>query len=144
MATLITITIKDGDGKVVAVDQMPLPPNSTTDLVSEIEIVDVPPRARQKRDRNPLHPRALRLSDLHVGKKIRVHYVGRLSWLNSDFSAIVAGKIVNRDKEPIIPIVRLGDEPSESYHTKVFAADLGITPYKVDGSWNSVWYVTAE
>ena len=67
--------------------------------------------------------------------------MGRLSWLNSSFSAIVASKIINRDKEPIVPIVKLGDEP---YHTKVFAADLGITPYKVDGSWNSVWYVTAE
>ena len=67
----IVITIKDGDGKVVAVDQMPLPPNSTTDLVSEIEIVDVPPRM-QRQERSPLHPRTLTLADLRVGMKIRV------------------------------------------------------------------------
>ena len=138
----IIVTIKNGNGEIIAVDEMPLPSSvNTTDLVIETRVVDVPPRARQKRDRNPLHPRALRLSARHVGKRVRVPYVGRLSWLNSSFSAIVASKIINRDKEPIVPIVKLGDEP---YHTKVFAADLGITPYKVDGSWNSVWYVTAE
>ena len=143
MKNVVIIKIRDKNGDVVAVDEIALPGDTADGMTATITTIKVPARPRRK-DRNPLSPDALRLADLHVGKKIRVHYVGQLSWLNSDFSAIVTGKIVNRDKEPIIPIVRLGDEPSESYHTKVFAADLGITPYKVDGSWNSVWYVTAE
>ncbi len=87
MAHSIVITIKDGDD-VVAIDQIPVDPKIGNKLIAKVEIVDVPPRARQKRDRNPLHPRALKLADLRVGMRIRVNHKDNPGW---SYSAIVGG-----------------------------------------------------
>jgi hypothetical protein len=135
----LVIKIKDGDGKVVAVDQMPLPPNSTTDLVSEIEIVDVP--SRKDADRSPLSPDALRLSDLRVGMKIHVHYTGDCPWAKS-YKAIVAGKPKKEERDVIIiPLFRLD---THRYYTG-YAPDMGLTRYGWGSySWSTVRYVTAE
>ena len=135
----VTFIIKNADGEVVAVDQMPLPPNSTTDLVSEIEIVDVP--SRKDADRSPLSPDALRLSDLRVGMKIRVNYTGDCPWAYS-YSAIVAGKPKKEERDVIIiPLFRLD---TQRYYTG-YAPDMGLTRYGWGSySWSPVRYVTAE
>ena len=141
----IVITIKDGDGKVVAVDQMPLPPNSTTDLVSEIEIVDVPPRM-QRQERSPLHPRALTLADLRVGMKIRVCS----KTLNiTKYTAIVASGSFSDDIGHKVPLVVIEQGPlgyeRVGYH-EMYAADMGLTPYEKMSHrpwWNPTWYTVA-
>ena len=140
----IVVTIKDGDGKVVAVDQMPLPPNSTTDLVSEIEIVDVPPRM-QRQERSPLHPRALRLSDLHVGMKIRV--CGKLGI--TKYTGIVAGESFSDDIGEKIPLVVIEQGPlgyEGTGYCERYTGDMGLTPYEETGRrpwWNPIWYTVA-
>ena len=134
----IVVTIKDGDGKVVAVDQMPLPPNSTTDLVSEIEIVDVPSRPRRD-DRSPLSPDALRLADLRVGMHVKVIYTGNYPNARS-YSAVVVGKPTTNDLGfQVIPIIT-----DDMEYKMGFVADMGLAPSRCGGVWNPNWYVTAE
>ena len=142
MAHDVVIKIRDANGDIVAVDEMPLPPNSTTDLVSEIEIVDVPPRM-QRQERSPLHPRALTLSDLKVGMKIRV--CGKLGI--TKYTAIVASGSFSDDIGEKIPLVvdqgPLGYE-GVGYH-EMYTGDMGLTPYNRGRRswWNSSWYTVA-
>ena len=133
----IVITIKDGDD-VVAIDQIPVDPKIGNKLIAKVEIVDVPSRPRRD-DRSPLHPRALRLSDLRVGMKIRVNHKDNPSW---SYSAIVAGSpTTNEYDNIIIPLVKLGDEPD---YVMGYPEDMGLMRY-VDGSrtWNRYWYTVA-
>ena len=138
MAHSIVITIKDGDD-VVAIDQIPIDPKIGNKLIAKVEIVDVPPRARQKRDRNPLHPRALKLADLRVGMRIRVNHKDNPGW---SYSAIVGGKPTTNEYDiTVVPLVRLGDEFD---YVMGYPEDMGLMRY-VDGSstWNRYWYTVA-
>lgn len=134
MATLITITIKDGDGKVVAVDQIPVAINLGDDVVAEIEVVDVPPQ----RDRSPLHPEALTLDDLKVGMRIRVNHKDNPSY---SYCAMVVGEpTTNEYGNTVIPLTRLGEEPD---YVMGYPEDMGlmryVTGFKI---WNRSWYTT--
>ena len=132
----IVVTIKDGDGKVVAIDQMPLPPNSTTDLVSEIEIVDVPSRPRRD-DRSPLSPDALRLADLRVGMHVKVCYVGYCSEMMSREGIITGLPRRDDDSNIVIPIAIIM-EGGGVHHTTLNAAGMGLVRGK--GGWDRYNY----
>ena len=135
---VVIIKIRDKDGgDIVAVDEIRIPV-ATDELVAELKVVDAPPRARRA-ERNPLHPQSLRLSDLRVGMKIRVHYTGDCPWARS-YSATVVGKPTTNDLGfQTIPIV------TDDLEYKLgFAADMGLAPSRCGGVWNRVWYVTAE
>ena len=137
----IIVKIKNSDGDVVAIDQIPISTNLGNELVAEIEVVDILPRARRKRDRSPLSPNALTINDLKVGMKIRVHYTGDCPWAHS-YSAIVAGKPKKEERDVIIiPLFRLD---TQRYYTG-YAPDMGLTRYGWGSySWSPVRYVTAE
>ena len=141
----IVITIKDGDD-VVAIDQIPVDPKISDKLVAEVKVVDVPSRPRRD-DRSPLHPRALRLSDLRVGMKIRV----RSKTLGiTKYTAVIAGEAISDDIGYKVPLVVIEQGPlgyeGVGYH-EMYAADMGLTPYNRSRRswWNPNWYtVTAR
>ena len=138
---VVIIKIRDKDGDIVAVDQIPVATDELSDkLVAEVKVVNVPARPRRK-DRSPLHPDALVLADLKVGMKIRVHYTGDCPWAYS-YSAIVAGKPRKEERDVIIiPLFRLD---TQRYYTG-YAPDMGLTRYGWGScSWSPVRYVTAE
>ena len=138
MRHIIVITIKDGDGKVVAVDQMPVDPKISDKLIAKVEIVDVPSRPRRSsQERNPLHPNALTLTDLRVGMRIHVHYTGSCPWARS-YSAVVVGKPTTNDLGfQIIPVVT-----DDMEYKLGFVSDMGLAPSRVGNIWNRSWYTT--
>ena len=138
MATKIVIKIKNSD-KLIAIDEMPLGNNiNIDDLDATIEVVDVPARPRRE-ERNPLHPRALRLSDLRVGMHVKVIYTGNYPNARS-YSAVVVGKpTTNGLGFQVIPIVT-----DDMEYKMGFVADMGLAPSRCGGVWNPNWYVTAE
>ena len=144
MAHDVVIKIRDANGDIVAVDEMPLPSSvNTTDLVIETKVVDVP--SRKDADRSPLSPDALRLSDLRVGMKIRVCS----KTLNiTKYTAIVASGSFSDDIGYKIPLVVIEQGPlgyeGVGYH-EMYAADMGLVKHRASGQWNRSWYtVTAE
>ena len=140
MTHSIVITIKDGDGKVVAVDQMPVDPKISDKLIAKVEIVDVPSRPRRSsQERNPLHPNALTLTDLRVGMRIHVHYTGSCPWVRSYRAIVVGEPTVNDLGFQAIPVI------TDNLKYKLgFVADMGMAPSRCGGVWNPNWYVTAE
>ncbi len=149
MAHDVVIKIRDANGDIVAVDEMPLPSSvNTTDLVIETKVVDVPARPRRK-ERSPLHPRALTLSDLKVGMKIRV--CSKTLGITK-YTAIIAGKPFSDDNNigEKIPLVVVDQGPlgyeGVGYH-EMYTGDMGLTPYNRSRRswWNPDWYtVTAR
>ena len=135
---VVIIKIRDKDGGIIAVDQIPVATNLGDELVTEIEVVDTPPRARRA-ERNPLHPNALTIADLRVGMRIHVHYTGDCPWAKS-YKAIVVGSPTTNDLGfQVIPIV------TDSMEYKMgFVADMGLAPSRCGGVWSPNWYVTAE
>lgn len=139
----IVITIRNVDDELIAVDQIPVTAGGCsdidiTDLDATIEVVDTQPRARRKRDRSPLHPQSLRLSDLRVGMHIRVNHKDDPSW---SYSAIVVGSpTTNEYGNIVIPLVKLGEEPD---YITGYPEDMGLMRY-VTGLkvWNRSWYTT--
>mgnify|MGYP000852067427 CR=1 FL=1 len=143
MAHSIVITIKDGSsGDVVAIDQIPIDPKISDKLIAKVEIVDVPSRPRRD-DRSPLHPRALRLSDLRVGMRIRVCS----KTLNiTKYTAIVASGSFSDDIGYKVPLVVIEQGPlgyeGVGYH-EMYAADMGLIKHRASGQWNCSWYTVA-
>ena len=135
---VVIIKIRDKDGGIIAVDQIPVATNLGDELVTEIEVVDTPPRARRA-ERNPLHPNALTIADLRVGMRIHVHYTGDCPWVQS-YRAIVVGEPTTNDLGfQIVPVV------TDDLEYKLgFAADMGLAPSRAGNIWNRVWYTTAE
>ena len=136
MATAATIIVKNIDGDVIAVDQIPVATNLGDGLVAEVEVIDVPARPRRA-ERNPLHPDALTITDLKVGMKIHVHYTGDCPWAQS-YDAIVVGEPTTDDKGfRVVPVV------TDNLEYKLgFVADMGLAPSRCGGVWNRVWYTT--
>lgn len=136
MAHDVDIEIKSADGKIIAIDQIALPEEiAVDDLFVTITTTEL------KEERNPLHPRALRLSDLRVGMNIRINH----EYSNDrSYSAIVVGEpTTNEYGSTVIPLVRLGDK---SGHVMGYPEDMGLTPYQEGCQpwWNHAWYTTAE
>ena len=61
----IVVTIKNGNGEIIAVDQIALPGDRVDGMTATITTMSRPRRSSQ--ERNPLHPDALVLGDLRVG-----------------------------------------------------------------------------
>ena len=146
MAHDVVIKIRDANGDIVAVDEMPLPSSvNTTDLVIETKVVDVPARPRRK-ERSPLHPRALTLSDLKVGMKIRV--CSKTLGITK-YTAIIAGEPFCDDIGYKIPLVVIKQGPlgyEGTGYCERYTGDMGLTPYEETGRrpwWNSTWYTVA-
>lgn len=142
MAHDVVIKIRDANGDIVAVDEMPLPSSvNTTDLVIETRVVDAPARPRRK-DHSPLHPRALTLSDLKVGMKIRV--CGKLGI--TKYTGIIAGEPFSDDIGYKIPLVVIEQGPlgyeGIGYH-EMYAADMGLVKHRAGRQWNRSWYTVA-
>ena len=134
----IVVTIKDGDGKLVAIDEIALPGNiDITDLDATIEIVDTQRQPQRQAERNPFHSNALTVADLRIGMRVRVHYTGDCPWARS-YSATVVGELTTDDLGfQVIPIV------TDDLEYKLgFAADMGLAPSRCGGVWNRVWYTT--
>ena len=148
MAHDVVIKIRDANGDIVAVDEIALPEGVVLDdLLVTITTVSRPPRM-QRQERSPLHPRALRLSDIHVGMKIRV--CGKLGI--TKYTAIIAGEPFSDDNNigEKIPLVVVKQGPlgyeGVGYH-EMYATDMGLTPYNRSRRswWNPNWYtVTAR
>ena len=134
----IVVTIKDGDGKLVAIDEIALPGNiDITDLDATIEIVDTQRQPPRQAERTPFHSNALTVADLRIGMRVRVHYTGDCPWARS-YSATVVGELTTDDLGfQVIPIV------TDDLEYKLgFAADMGLAPSRCGGVWNRVWDTT--
>ena len=142
---VVIIKIRDKDGDIVAVDQIPVATDELSDkLVAEVKVVNVPARPRRK-DRSPLHPDALVLADLKVGMKIRV--CGKLGI--TKYTGIIAGEPFSDDIGYKIPLVVIEQGPlgyEGTGYCERYTGDMGLTPYEETGRrpwWNSTWYTVA-
>ena len=134
----IIVTIKNGNGEIIAVDEIALPGDSVDGMTATITTIKVPARPRRK-DHSPLSPDALTLADLRVGMRIRVNHKDNPGW---SYSAIVGGKPTTNEYDiTVVPLVRLGDEFD---YVMGYPEDMGLMRY-VDGSrtWNRYWYTVA-
>ena len=137
----IIVTIKNGNGEIIAIDEIALPGDSVDGMTATITTMSRPRRSSQ--ERNPLHPRALILADIHAGCRIRIHYTG-LRMDIKDFSAIVTEEpFTNDEGDFIVPFME-----EDGNQSQWLAADMGLAPYGENWdspvTWTPLWYVTAE
>ena len=138
----LVVTMMTNERLVLDIAELPIPNSINLDnLVIETRIVnDTPPRL--KRDRSPLHPDALVLADLKVGKKIRV--CGKLGI--TKYTGIIAGEPFSDDIGYKTPIVVIEQGPfgyeGIGYH-EMYAADMGLVKHRASGQWNPTWYTVA-
>ena len=141
----LVVTMMTNERLVLDIAELPIPNSINLDnLVIETRIDDISPRRPwREEERNPLHPRALILADIHAGCRIRVHYTG-LRMDIKDFSAIVTkNPFTNDEGDFIVPFME-----EDGSHCEWLAADMGLAPYGENWdspvTWTPLWYVTAE
>ncbi len=142
MKNVVIIKIRDKNGDVVAVDEIALPGDTADGMTATITTMSRP-RRMQRQERSPLHPRALRLSDLRVGMRIRVCS----KTLNiTKYTAIVASGSFSDDIGYKVPLVVIEQGPlgyeGVGYH-EMYAADMGLIKHRASGQWNCSWYTVA-
>ena len=140
MATLITITIKDGD-ETITKEVVFRGCVTNDDLVIETRTVNAPTT------KNPFHPDAISIADLKAGVRVRMHYLGGEPHVKS-FSALIAEKpFENEDGNIVVAYYRVWDTKPFVYgYKEQLARSLGLCPYnwRHSSTWVLDWYVTAE
>ena len=141
MATVITITARGADGKVITKEVTVRGEVTTDDLVIKTRTVNAPTT------KNPFHPDAISIADLKAGVRVRMHYLGGEPHVKS-FSALIAEKpFENEDGNIVVAYYRVWDtKPFVHGYKEQLARNLGLCPYswRCPSTWLLDWYVTAE
>lgn len=141
MATVITITARGADGKVITKEVMIRGEVTKDDLTISTRMTDTPTT------RNPFYPDALSITDLRANMHVRMHYTGSKPYIES-FSALIAEIFENDNGEVVVGYyrVRTNTRPFVYGYKEQLARNLGLCPYnwRHPSTWVLDWYVTAE
>ena len=143
MATVITITARGADGKVITKEVMIRGEVTKDDLTISTRTVNAPAA------RNPFYSDAgaLSIADMEVNMRVRMHYTGSKPYVES-FSALIAEIFENDNGEVVVGYYRVwtNARPFVYGYKEQLARNLGLCPYnwRHSSTWVLDWYVTAE